>query len=153
MAPRYRITLTGEEREALETLTRTGKTTAHRFVYARALLLCDLGTHSQDRWKVAEVADALGISERTVERLKQRFVEEGLEVALGPVARTVPRKLVFDGRFEARLIALACSPAPEGRGRWTMRLLAQKVIELQIAPTVSLMTVQRTLKKTRCSLT
>jgi transposase len=102
---------------------------------------------------VAEVADALGISERTIERLKHRFVENGLEAALEAKERSAPAKLVFDGRFEARLIALACSPAPEGRVRWTMRLLAQRVVELQIAPAVSLMTIQRTLKKTRCSLT
>ena len=153
MKPRYRITLTDEERKALQTITRTGKSNAHRFVHAQALLLCDLGAHSTDCWKVAEVADALGISERTIERLKHRFVENGLEAALEAKERSAPAKLVFDGRFEARLIALACSPAPEGRVRWTMRLLAQRVVELQIAPAVSLMTIQRTLKKTRCSLT
>jgi transposase len=102
---------------------------------------------------VTEVADALGISERTVERLKQRFVEDGLEASLGPARRTAPCKLRFDGRFEARLIALACSPAPDGRSRWTMRLLAQKVVELQIAPAVSAMTICRTLKKTNYSPT
>ena len=153
MAPRYRVTLTKEERETLEALTRTGKTSAHKFVHARALLLCDVGPHCGDRWKVTEVADALGISERTVERLKQRFVEDGLEASLGPARRTAPCKLRFDGRFEARLIALACSPAPDGRSRWTMRLLAQKVVELQIAPAVSAMTICRTLKKTNYSPT
>lgn len=151
MVPRYRVTLTKEERERLESLTRTGKTSAHKFVHARALLLCDVGPHCGERWRVADIADALGICERTVERLKRRFVEDGLEAALGPARRTTPCKLRFDGRFEARLIALACSPAPEGRSRWTMRLLAQKAVELQIAPAVSAMTVCRTLKKTTCS--
>ena len=131
----------------LESLTRTGKRSAHKFLHARALLLCDVGPHCGERWKVAEVADALGISERTVERLKRRFVEDGLEASLGPARRTASCKIRFDGRFEARLIALACSPAPEGRSRWTMRLLAQKIVELQIATAVSPMTVCRTLKK------
>jgi hypothetical protein len=88
-----------------------------------------------------------------VERLKQRFVKDGLDAALGPVARRQPGNQRFDGRFEARLIAQACSVAPEGRVRWTLRLLAQKVVELQFAPAVSLMTLQRTLKKTNYSLT
>jgi hypothetical protein len=81
MKPRYRITLTDEERKALQTMTRTGKSNAHRFVHAQALLLCDLEAHSAGRWNVVEVADALGISERTIERPKHRFVENGLEAA------------------------------------------------------------------------
>lgn len=153
MAPRYKIKLTGPERERLEALTHKGQSNAHKFVHARALLLCDVGAYSGERWKVAEVADSLGVSERTVERLKQRFVKDGLDAALGPVARRQPGNQRFDGRFEARLIAQACSVAPEGRVRWTLRLLAQKVVELQFAPAVSLMTLQRTLKKTNYSLT
>jgi hypothetical protein len=86
--------------------------------------------------------------------LKKRFVEEGLEAALERKPREKPpREVTFDGAFEARLIALACSEAPEGRQRWTVRLLADKAVELNLAPTVSHMTVQRVLKKTNLSLT
>jgi transposase len=151
MAPRYKITLTRQEREQLEDQTRNRKTTAVKFVHARALLLCDAGPHG-DPWKVADVAQALGITPRTVEHLKQRFVEEGIETALERRARTTPPKVTYGGEFDARLTALACSPAPDGRARWTVRLLAEKLVELKIAPSVSAMTVHRSLKKTNCSL-
>ena len=152
MAPRYKITLTRQERENLEDQTRNRKTTAVKFVHGRALLLCDAGPHG-DHWKVADVATALGITPRTVEHLKQRFVEEGIESALERRARTTRPEVTFGGEFDARLTALACSPAPDGRARWTVRLLAEKLVELKIAPSVSPMTVQRSLKKTNCSLT
>jgi hypothetical protein len=152
MAPRYKVTLTQEERSQLEALTRSGKTAASKFVHARALLLCDAGAHGSP-WKVGEVATALGATPRTVEHLKQRFVEEGIEAALVRKPAVKARKLTFDGAFEARLTALACSPAPTGRVRWTVRLLAEKVVELKIAPSVSTMSIHRTLKKTNLSLT
>lgn len=152
MAPRYKVTLTEEERHQLETLTRSGKTTASKFVHARALLLCDAGAHG-DPWKVADVAQALGVTTRTIEHLKERFVEAGIQAALERKPSTKAPALTFDGAFDARLTALACSPAPEGRARWTVRLLAEKVVELKIAPQVSTMTVHRALKKTRLSLT
>jgi transposase len=152
MAKRYRVTLTGEERQYLEALTRKGKGTARRFIHARALLLCDYASKGKP-WKVAKIAKALGVTSRTVEHVKQRFVEEGIEAALEPKPRLKPREVTFDGAFEARLTALACSSAPEGRKRWTMRLLAEKVVELEIAQKVSVMTIQRTLKKTNLSLT
>ena len=102
---------------------------------------------------MARVAEALGVSARTIEHLKRRFVEQGLEFALERKRRVrPPRKVIFDGAFEARLVALACSPAPPGRKRWTLRLLAEKVVELGWVERVSVMTVQRTLKKTNCSL-
>lgn len=153
MAARYRVTLTKEERRKLESLTRKGKTNARRFVRARALLLCDAGPDGP-AWKVADTAEALGVTPRTIEHLKKRFVEEGLDVALeGKPREKPPREVVFDGAFEARLLTLACSEAPEGYQRWTVRLLADKVIELNIAPSVSHMTVQRALKKTNVNLT
>jgi transposase len=152
MTPRYKVTLTLEERQQLETLTHCGKTAAAKFVHARALLLCDAGPHG-DPWKVADVAAALGVTSRTIEHLKARFVEEGLEAALTRKPAAKPRQLTFDGAFDARLTALACSPAPAGRARWTLRLLAEKAVELKITPTVSTMTVHRALKKTRLSLT
>lgn len=153
-ALRYRVTLTAEERKELTALTRAAsKTTGKRFLYARALLLCDRGPDGPG-WSVARVAEALGVSARTLERLKQRFVEQGLEAALERKQRAQPpRQAVFDAAAQARLVALACSEAPEGRERWTLRLLADKVVELGWAESVSLMTIQRTLKKTNCSLT
>jgi transposase len=153
MSPRYRVTLTKEERKELEAMTRRGKTHARRFIHARALLLCDAGADGP-AWNVADVAAALGITSRSIEHLKKRFVEDGLEAALDrkPLEKP-PREVIFDGAFEARLIALACSGVPEGHQRWTVRLLADKAIELKFAESVSHMTVQRVLKKTNLSLT
>jgi hypothetical protein len=153
MKPRYRVTLTSEEREELGALTRTAKTNAKRFLYARALLLCDAGPQGS-AWTVADTAQAMGVTPRTIEHLKKRFVEEGLDAALERrKPERAPREVTFDGAFEARLITLACSQAPEGRGRWTVRLLAEKAVELSLTPKVSHMTVQRILKKTNLSLT
>ncbi len=152
MANRYKVTLTEAERTQLTGLTRSGKSPTAKFIYARALLLCDAGEFGAP-WKVADVAAALGVTSRTVEHLKQRFVEEGLEAALARKASRKPREVTFDGAFDARLTALACSPAPEGYQRWTVRLLADKLVELNIVNSISTMTVQRSLKKTSCSLT
>lgn len=153
MSPRYRVTLTEQERKDLEALTRSGKTGAKKFIHARALLLCDAGPDGPS-WTVGAAAEALGVTPRTIEYLKKRFVEDGLEAALERKAREKPpRDITFDGAFEARLIALACSVAPEGHHRWTVRLLADKAVELNFASSVSHMTVQRVLKKTNLSLT
>ena len=153
MPPRYRITLTEQERKDLEALTRSGKTGAKKFIHARALLLCDAGPDGP-AWTVADAAEALGVTSRTIEHLKKRFVEEGIGAALERKPREKPpRDIIFDGAFEARLIALACSEAPDGFDRWTVRLLADKAVELKFASSVSHMTVQRVLKKTNLSLT
>jgi len=152
MANRYKVTLTRAERELLTEQTRSGKTTAAKFVHARALLLCDAGELGE-AWKVADVAAALGVSSRTIEHLKQRFVEEGLEAALVRRPGPKPRDCEFDAEFDARLTALACSQAPDGFQRWTVRLLADRLVELKIVDSVSTMTVQRSLKKTNCVLT
>ena len=153
MAPRYRVTLESKERTELVSLTRTVKTSGKLFRNARALLLCDKGPEGP-AWTVGKTAQALGVSSRTIEHLKRRFVEEGLEAALRrkPRARKT-RAVTFDSEFEARLVALACSPAPEGRTRWTVRLLAAKAVELGLAPRVSPMTVHRILRKANCVLT
>jgi transposase len=152
MSPRYRVTLTRKEREELEAMTHRGKMHARRFIHARALLLCDAGADGP-AWNVADVAAALGVSSRAIEHLKKRFVEEGLEAALERKPREKPpREVIFDGAFEAKLIALACSDVPEGHRRWTVRLLADKAVELKFAGSVSHMTVQRVLKKTNLSL-
>jgi transposase len=153
MSVRYLVTLTPEEREQLEALTKKGKHASRMVLLARALLLCDT-SQPDSPWQTADIVKALGISSRTVERLKKRFVEDGLDQALErKVVDTSTREVKFDGAFEARLIALACSEAPRGRSRWTVRLLAEKAVELNIIDTVSPMTIQRTLKKTNLNLT
>jgi len=153
MTPRYRIKLTAQERCELERLTKTDKTSARKFVIARALLLCDTGDDGP-AWKVADVADALGITTRSIEHFKRRVAQQGVKAALERKPQRKPsREIIFDGAFAARLTTLACSQAPAGYARWTVRLLAEKVVELKIAPSVSTMTIQRTLKKTNCSLT
>jgi hypothetical protein len=152
MAIRYRVTLTNEERKELEAISTKGKRAARTVLYARALLLLDAGEHGPN-WIVAKVAEALGITSRSLEHLKKRFVQEGILVALERKKRvTPPREIQFGGEFEAHLLALACTEAPEGRKRWTVRLLAEKIVELKIAPSVSPMTVCNTLKKMNLSL-
>jgi transposase len=150
---RYRVTLKKEEREELENICRSGKTSSKQFLYSRALLLCDAGQYGP-AWKVVDVAEAMGVSSRMIEHLKEKFVEQGLQAALErkPYEKT-NREPKFDDAFEAHLVALACTNAPEGRIRWTVRLLAEKVIELNMAPEISHMSVHRILKKTNCSLT
>jgi transposase len=153
MSVRYRVTLTQEERDYLEDLTKRGKHSGQKFAHARALLLCDT---SEDRIirTVKSVADAVGVSSRTIEHIKQRFVEEGIESAITrKSASKPPREIKFDGAFEARLIALACSDAPEGHCRWTVRLLADKAVELQITESISKSSVGSILKKMNLSLT
>jgi transposase len=153
MSPRYRVTLTTDERQHLDKLSKNGKTHAKRVIHARALLLCDAGENGP-AWKVGDVGEALGITSRTIEHLKKRFVEDGLEAALKRKPRDKPpREIKFDGTFEAKLIALACSEVPEGRKRWTIKLLADKAVELNFTDTISHMTVQRVLKKTNLNLT
>jgi hypothetical protein len=152
MVPRYRVTLAPEERDQLGKFSTTGHRAVKAVQHARALLLLDAGA-SGPKWTVSMVSEAVGLSSRSLEHLKERFVEEGLDSALARKEReTPPRKLVFDGDFEAKLIALACGGAPEGRSRWTVRLLAEKVVELAIAPSVSPATVGNILKKTNLSL-
>src|SRR4030042_6652095 len=108
MAPRYRVTLTQEERKELESMTRRGKTHARRFIHARALLLCDAGADGP-AWNVSDVATALGVTSRTIEHLKKRFVEDGIEAALERKPREKPpREVRFDGAFEESLCDLAC---------------------------------------------
>jgi len=152
MAPRYRVTLTKEERQNLEAISTKGKRAARTVLYARALLLLDAGEYGS-KWVVTQVAEALGTTSRSLEHLKKRFVEEGLTAAIERKKREKPpREIQFGGEFEAKLLALACSEAPEGRERWTMRLLAEKMVELKMVPSVSPMTVCNTLKKMNLSL-
>lgn len=153
MIPRYRVTLTKEERKDLEAISTKGKRAVRTVLYARALLLLDAGEYGS-KWVVAQVAEAVGTTPRSLEHIKKRFVEEGISAAIERKQRvTPPREIQFGGEFEAKLLALACSDAPEGRERWTMRLLAEKMVELKIVPSVSPMTICNTLKKMNLSLT
>jgi transposase len=147
MAKKYRVTLTAEERVELEALISKGKGDARKLAHARVLLQADESDGAPARTD-QEVASALNLSARTVERVRQRFVEEGIESALlpRPIKRIYARAL--DGAQEAHLIALACSSPPDGKKRWTLRLLAERVVELGYAESVSHETVRRTLQKT-----
>ena len=146
--PRYTVTLELEEREQLEQLTGKGKVAASKFIHARALLLCDQGEHNSEPFMVKDAAKALGVSTRTIEKVKKRFVEEGLESAIERKVSTRKPNIKFDGDFDAHIMQLACSECPEGTSRWTLRLLAEKAVELEIVDSVSIMTIQRSLKKT-----
>jgi transposase len=142
---RYKVTLEPDERGDLEKLISRGKGAARRLAPARILLHADQSEGRPGKID-AEIAEAVGVSVATIERVRQRFVEEGLEAALSPrpSSRLYPRKL--DG--EARLIALACSPPPEGRARWTLRVLAERMVVLGYVETVSHETVRMTLQQT-----
>jgi len=152
MAKKYRVTLEVQEREELTRLVSVGKAAARKLTHARVLLMVDESPGGQAR-KDQDIAEALALSVKTVERVRQRFVEQGLEAALVPARskRIYSRKL--DGRQEAKLIAVACSKPPVGKKRWTLRLLADQVVELQIIDSLSHETVRQTLKKTRSSRT
>jgi transposase len=150
---RYLVTLTPDERERLEALTRAGKRSARTITRARVLLLADQG-EAGPAWEDRRVAEALGCGHRTVERLRERFVTGGLDAALAHKPQARPsRPPVLDGAAEARLLALACEPAPRGRRRWTLRLLAGRLVELEVVAAVSRETVRRALKKTPSSRT
>jgi transposase len=147
MAKLYRVTLTPAERQDLHQMISSGKGDARKLAHARILLQADesqRGPHRKDQ----QIAESLDTTTRTVERVRERFVEQGLEAALVPARskRIYARKL--DGRQEAKLIALACSKPPAGKKRWTLRLLADEAVELEIADSLSYETVRQTLKKT-----
>ena len=150
MREKFTVTLTKDEREKLEQVVAKGKGAARKLTRARILLKVDEGSFGP-ACSDEEVIDALETSESTVYRLRRRFVCEGLEAALEDKKpeRVYVRRL--DGAAEARLITLACSRPPEGRGRWTMRLLADRLVELGVISSVSHETVRVTLKKTNSS--
>jgi transposase len=146
MAKKYRVTLTTDERVGLNELISKGKADARKLTHARVLLQADEadGRVVQTDEKIAA---ALDVSTRTIERVRQRFVEEGLSTALLPKPSKRIYARALDGRQEAYLIALACSPPPTGKRRWTLRLLAERVVELGYTNTVSHETVRQVLKK------
>ena len=151
MARKYVVRLGCNEREALELLVKKGKTQAYRIKHANILLAVDA---DGCEWSDEEAAEAFGCHVNTVSNVRQRFVEQGLEAALERKKQDSPsRERILDGEKEARLIALACSAPPEGRSKWTLQLLADKLVVLKVVESISDQTVRRTLKKTNSSLT
>lgn len=146
MNKKYIVRLTQEERELLKELTSKGKEFARKIKHANVLLKIDAdGEH----WTDEKVANAFSIHVNVVQKIRQRFVEEGIESALNRKKQVMPsRKPILDGEKEAKLIALSCSKAPEGYGRWTLRLLSNKMVEMEIVDSISYETVRQTLKKT-----
>jgi len=144
---KYKVTLTQEERTRLKELTYKGSHRSQKVLNALILLNCDEGEY-QDRRSLNEtVASVLQVSMRKIDRVKKRFVEEGIEVALnGRTGERVYKKKA-DGDFEAHLVALSCSSPPEGFARWSLRLLADRVVELNYIDSISYETVRRVLKK------
>lgn len=143
---KYVIHLTIEERSQLEKLVKTGKVAAYKRLHAQILLKAEVGDKAPG-WTDVKIADCFNITTRTVERVRQRLVEKGIEAALNR-AKQKCRFHIMDGEIEAHLIAITCSDLPEGCGHWTLRLLAEKMVELKYIETISYETVRRTLKKT-----
>lgn len=149
MAKKYVVRLDAAEREALEALVRKGKTQAYRIKHAHILLAVDAAGPA---WSDEQTAEALGCHVNTVSNVRQRFVEQGLEAAVERKKQKSPsRERILDGEKEARLIALVCSEPPAGRSRWTLQLLADQLVALEIVESISDQTVRRTLKKTNSS--
>jgi len=148
---KYKVTLTEEERQGLDTLCSKGKHATQTVLNALILLACDEGKFQKERSINEDIARVLNVSMKTIDRVKKRFVEEGLNIALTgkPSTRVYSRKA--DGDLEAHLVALSCSEPPEGHLRWTLRLLADKAVELNYVENISYETVRRTLKKTSLS--
>ena len=145
MNKKYVVRLTTHQREHIEKLLRRGRAHARKLLYARILLKAD--ANGPDCWTDERIAEASEVSTATVARERRRFCEEGLEVALMPKKPGRPRRRVLDGRAEAHLIALSCSDPPEGRERWSIGLLADRVVELGHVGSVSYEIVRRSLKK------
>jgi hypothetical protein len=148
---KYLVKLEPSEREQLEKLTRVGKSAAYRIRRAQVLLAVDQSEQGPGQTD-EEVARTLHLSVRSLETVRKRFVEEGLEAVLSRKKQCRPSVVkMFDGEKEAKLIALACGPVPEGRTHWTMELLANQVVVLKIVEHCSAETVRRTLQKTTSS--
>lgn len=143
---RYVVKLSADERAALEAIVGKGTVAAQKRRHASILLLVDEGEHGP-RMSDAEAAEQLELTVRTIERTRERCVRDGLELALQRKLRSRERTACLDGEAEARLVQLACSEAPEGRARWTLRMLSEKLVELEIVESVTHETVRRVSKK------
>jgi transposase len=150
MKKKYPVILSEAQREQLKSLIAAGSAPARKLTHARILLKADQSPEGPG-WVDEQVADAVEVSQPTVARVRKQYFEEGLEAALNrrPPNRHYQRKL--DGEQEARLLALACSEPPEGQAHWSLRLLADRLVELEVVEDISYQTVRRTLKKTNSS--
>ena len=149
---KYTVTLTEEEREILGRLVSRGENKSQKILNALILLGCDVGEFQTKRSTNEEMARVLNISMKKIDRVKKRFVEEGFDIALnGRKGNRIYEKKA-DGDFEAHLVALSCSDPPEGFARWSLRLLADKVVELDYIDSISHEAIRRILKKTNSSL-
>jgi transposase len=146
---KYIVTLSEEERNTLADLTTKGKQRSQKILNALILLACDEGDFQKERSTNEEIARVLNISMRKIDRVKKRFVDEGIDAALNRRKGNHIYAKKTDGDFEAHLIALSCSEPPEGFARWSLRLLADKVVELNYIDSISHETVRRILKKTK----
>jgi transposase len=146
-AKKYKVALRAAERQTLQPLTTTGKAAAYKLTRARILLKAD-EHQTEGGWKDHAISEALEVSVATIERVRQPFVEEGAEAVLRYKQRQGSSTRRLDGAKEAHLIALTCSEAPEGRARWTLRLLADRMVELGHVEQISHETIRQTLKKT-----
>jgi len=144
---KYIVTLTQEERKKLEAIKNRGKHTARKVINALILLKCDKGEFQTKQYSDPEVESMLEVSNPRIWRVKKAFVEDGLEIALNGKKGSRIYKRRLDGDGEAHLIALSCSKPPEGRSQWSVRLLADKMVELKYVDKISPATVCRTLKK------
>jgi transposase len=144
---KHEVALSEEQRHALHQLISKGKAPARKLAHARVLLKIDRNAPGP-RWSDEQVAEAFEMSRYTVMRIRERFATNGLDDALTHRPHTQTRARTLDGEQEAHLIALSCSPSPEGQARWTLRLLANRMVELGYVEQVSYETVRRTLKKT-----
>jgi hypothetical protein len=151
MLPKYVVRLSVEEREYLFNVVNAGKGGKEKLNRARILLKADIG-EAGESWRDSEIAEALYVGLRTVERTRQSLVEEGLESTINRQLPTVKRKRIIEGDEEAHLIALACSAPPEGNCSWTLRLLADRMVELGYVEAVSHETIREALKKTNLNL-
>jgi transposase len=150
---KYKVTLTADERQSLHALVAAGKAAAKKLAHARILLKADAAPDGPG-WTDERIAEAVEVNRTTVEQVRQRFVEQGLEAALVRKKQDRPsRERKLDGDGEARLIALACSRPPRGRAAWTLRLLADRLVELEVVDAISTETVRQVLKKTNSSRT
>lgn len=146
MAKKYLVRLTANERTYLADLIHKGKIATYKRLHAEILLKADISDLGE-QWQDSQISEAFGVSTRTVERVRQRLVQEGLEAALNRAKPVRVRSRVLDGENEAHLIALACGDTPAGHSRWTLRLLGQRMVELGYVESVSHETIRQTLKK------
>lgn len=146
------MTLTKDEREVLSALTSKGKHRSQKILNALILLGCDKGDYQENHSTNEDMSRILNISMRKIDRVKKRFVEEGLDVTLNGKKSSRIYEKKIDGDFEAHLIAVSCSDPPEGFTRWSLRLLSEKVVELKYIDSISHETVRRILKKTNSNL-